>query len=44
MKKLIGFGLICLGVGMFLMLLVPKYIGFLLSVLFIFIGYKLFSC
>lgn len=45
MKKLIGFVLIWISVGMVFMMFLPNlFWGILFSVLLFFVGYRLFSC
>ncbi|CUX43974.1 hypothetical protein [Clostridium sp. C105KSO13] len=42
MKRVIGFALLCFGVGMILMLVLPNAIGLILTIIALAAGYKLF--
>lgn len=45
MKRVFGFALFWMALGMFLMMLLPNLVcGVILTVLFLIIGYRLFCC
>ena len=45
MKRVLGFALFWMALGMFFMMLLPNLVcGVILTVLFLIIGYRLFCC
>ena len=45
MKRIVGYTLFCLGIGMLLAIIIPfKFFSVLISALILLIGYNLFCC
>ena len=45
MKKVLGFALFCMALGMFIMMLLPNLVwGVILTIICLVLGYRLFCC